>query len=264
MLIPFWPFLPFSEIVSRRKTVCDLEPACGEQQNADDLLGQSPPAPRPLRADRRATQALLRNAFACRPRIGTGCKSKIWALVEAPKDFGLEPIGRIHGRDYLDFFKGAWARWTEFNTDGDLLPYTWPARTLRRIKPTSLHGELGYYSFDGGAPITAGTWQAAYSAAQVALTAPAEIQRGARGAFALCRPPGHHAASDLMGGYCYLNNAAIAAQAFLDQGHKKVAILDVDYHHGNGTQSIFCGRGGGAVHLDPRPPGSRVSVLPRL
>ena len=159
--------------------------------------------------------------------------------VQAPQDFGLEPIARIHSRDYLEFFKGAWARWTEFNTDGDLLPYTWPARTLRAIKPTSLHGQLGYYSFDGGAPITAGTWQAAYSAAQVALTAQAAIQGGARGAFALCRPPGHHAASDLMGGYCYLNNAAIAAQAFLDQGHEKVAILDVDYHHGNGTQSIF-------------------------
>ena len=78
-----------------------------------------------------------------------------------------------------------------------------------------------------------------YSAAQVALTAQAAIQNGAHSAFALCRPPGHHAASDLMGGYCYLNNAAIAAQAFIDQGRRKVAILDVDYHHGNGTQSIF-------------------------
>jgi acetoin utilization deacetylase AcuC-like enzyme len=131
--------------------------------------------------------------------------------VEAPKDFGLEPIARIHSRDYLDFFKGAWARWTEFNTDGDLLPYTWPARTLRQIKPTSLHGQLGYYSFDGGAPITAGTWQAAYSAAQVALTAQAEIQAGARSAFALCRPPGHRR-QRLDGRYCYLNNAAIAAR----------------------------------------------------
>ncbi len=159
--------------------------------------------------------------------------------VQAPKDFGLEPIERIHSRAYLDFFKGAWARWAAQGIDGDLLPYTWPARTLRSVIPTSLHGQLGYYSFDGGAPITAGTWQAAYSAAQVALTAQAHIQNGAHSAFALCRPPGHHAAGDLMGGYCYLNNAAIAAQAFLDQGHRKVAILDVDYHHGNGTQSIF-------------------------
>ncbi|NWA27395.1 histone deacetylase family protein [Pseudomonas gingeri] len=159
--------------------------------------------------------------------------------VREPEDFGLEPIRRVHDEAYLSFFKGAWERWAEQGHDGDLLPFTWPARTLRRVIPKNLHGELGYYSFDGSAPITAGTWQAAYSAAQVALTAQAEIQRGARSAFALCRPPGHHAASDLMGGYCYLNNAAIAAQAFLDQGHRKVAILDVDYHHGNGTQSIF-------------------------
>jgi acetoin utilization deacetylase AcuC-like enzyme len=145
----------------------------------------------------------------------------------------------VHSAAYLDFFEGAWARWAEHGRDGDLMPYTWPARTLRAVVPVSLHGQLGYYSFDGGAPITAGTWRAAYSAAQVALTAQAAIQNGAHCAFALCRPPGHHAASDLMGGYCYLNNAAIAAQAFLDQGRKKVAILDVDYHHGNGTQSIF-------------------------
>ena len=159
--------------------------------------------------------------------------------VQAPQDFGREPILRVHSAAYLDFFEGAWARWAEHGRDGDLMPYTWPARTLRAVVPVSLHGQLGYYSFDGGAPITAGTWRAAYSAAQVALTAQAAIQKGAHCAFALCRPPGHHAASDLMGGYCYLNNAAIAAQAFLDQGRKKVAILDVDYHHGNGTQSIF-------------------------
>ena len=159
--------------------------------------------------------------------------------VQAPHDFGRDPILRVHSAAYLDFFEGAWARWAEQGLDGDLMPYTWPARTLRAIVPASLHGQLGYYSFDGGAPITAGTWRAAYSAAQVALTAQAAIQNGAPSAFALCRPPGHHAAGDLMGGYCYLNNAAIAAQAFLDQGGKKVAILDVDYHHGNGTQSIF-------------------------
>ena len=159
--------------------------------------------------------------------------------VQAPKDFGRAPIERIHDKGYLDFFQGAWQRWTEMGREDDIMPFTWPARTLRAIKPTTLLGELGYYSFDGGAPITAGTWQAAYSAAQVALTAQAAMQAGAYSAFALCRPPGHHAASDVMGGYCYLNNAAIAAQAFLDQGHQRVAILDVDYHHGNGTQAIF-------------------------
>ena len=171
-----------------------------------------------------------------------------------PNDYGMAPIARVHSQPYLDFFKGAWDRWQAQGGKGDLLPFTWPARTLRQVKPRDLHGELGYYSFDGGAPITAGTWQAAYSAAQVALSGQAEIMAGANCAFSLCRPPGHHAGSNLMGGYCYLNNAAIATQAFIDQGKKKVAILDVDYHHGNGTQEIFYSRSDvlfTSIHGDP-------------
>ena len=174
--------------------------------------------------------------------------------VLAPRDFGRAPIERIHDADYLRFFKGAWARWAAMGRDGDLMPFTWPARTLRSVVPDNLHGQLGYYSFDGGAPITAGTWQAAWSSAQVALTGQALISDGAGSAFALCRPPGHHAAGDLMGGYCYLNNAAIATQAFLDGGCQRVAILDVDYHHGNGTQSIFYARNDvlvASIHGDP-------------
>lgn len=181
-------------------------------------------------------------------------KARDLGPVQPPSDHGLAPIAQVHSADYLDFFQGAWARWQAMGQDGDLLPFTWPARTLRRLKPQGLHGELGYYSFDAGAPITAGTWQAAYSAAQVALTAQAHIQGGADSAFALCRPPGHHAASDVMGGYCYLNNAAIATQAFLDQGRQRVAILDVDYHHGNGTQAIFYERSDvffTSIHGDP-------------
>lgn len=181
-------------------------------------------------------------------------KSRQLGEIRAPKDFGLGPIERIHSKAYLEFFQGAWKSWQDQGGKGDLLPFTWPARTLRRMIPNDLHGQLGYYSFDGGAPITAGTWQAAYSAAQVALSAQQEIVNGARSAFALCRPPGHHAAGDVMGGYCYLNNAAIAAQAFLDQGRKKVAILDVDYHHGNGTQDIFYQRSDvlfASIHGDP-------------
>ena len=175
--------------------------------------------------------------------------------VNGPTDFGRAPLLRVHSADYLDFFQGAWKRWSALGHDGDLLPFTWPARSLRQVKPSGLHGELGYYSFDAGAPITAGTWQAAYSSAQVALTAQAAVQAGAHSAFALCRPPGHHAASDVMGGYCYLNNAAIAAQAFIDQGRKRVAILDVDYHHGNGTQQIFYARSDvlfTSIHGDPQ------------
>ncbi|MBX9914885.1 MAG: histone deacetylase family protein [Pseudomonadaceae bacterium] len=181
-------------------------------------------------------------------------KERQLGAIHGPSDFGRAPLLRIHSAAYLDFFEGAWARWQAEQGQGDLLPYTWPARTLSERLPSSLHGQLGYYSFDAGAPITAGTWQAAYSAAQVALSAQAAIAGGAHSAFALCRPPGHHAAGELMGGYCYLNNAAIAAQAFLDQGRTKVAILDVDYHHGNGTQSIFYARNDvlfTSIHGDP-------------
>src|SRR5215218_4171798 len=102
---------------------------------------------------------------------------------------------------------------------------------------------MGYYSFDAGTPLTAGTWRAAQSSADVALTAARLLAEGAHPAvFALCRPPGHHAAADLYGGYCFLNNAAIAAQYLIDGGAERVAILDVDYHHGNGTQAIFYDR----------------------
>jgi acetoin utilization deacetylase AcuC-like enzyme len=107
---------------------------------------------------------------------------------------------------------------------------------------------------DAGVPIAAGTWTAVYQSAQVALTAADLMVQGAKAAFALCRPPGHHAAAGMMGGYCYLNNAAIAAQYLRDHGAAKILVLDVDYHHGNGTQSIFYQRGDVSfvsLHGDP-------------
>jgi acetoin utilization deacetylase AcuC-like enzyme len=94
----------------------------------------------------------------------------------------------------------------------------------------------------GETSISHGTWEAARAAADVALTGASRLKEGARAAFALCRPPGHHAARDLYGGYCFLNNAAIAAQYLRDAGAARVAILDVDFHHGNGTQDIFYDR----------------------
>jgi acetoin utilization deacetylase AcuC-like enzyme len=105
--------------------------------------------------------------------------------------------------------------------------------------PANIDGKAGYYALATETAITAGTWAAAKSSAAVAQTAQRVVAEGERGVFALCRPPGHHAARDMYGGYCFLNNAAIAAQMFLDDGAKRVAILDVDFHHGNGTQDIF-------------------------
>jgi acetoin utilization deacetylase AcuC-like enzyme len=118
----------------------------------------------------------------------------------------------------------------------------------------SIDGRLGYYAIDAGTPIVAGTWEAVRLSAQVALTGQKLIAAGERAAFALCRPPGHHSGHDFYGGYCYLNNAAIAAQAFRASGARRVAILDVDYHHGNGTQEIFYRRPDVltlSIHADP-------------
>ena len=162
--------------------------------------------------------------------------------VEAPNSYGLDPLQRVHSEPYLHFLRTAWSEWKELVGNGDALPMTWPVRHFSDRVPTSIVGRLGYYCFDVAAPIMAGTWEAAVAAADCGLTALAKIQAGSRSAFSLGRPPGHHAARDLYGGYCYLNNAAIAAQRFVDETRERVAILDVDYHHGNGTQSIFYDR----------------------
>jgi acetoin utilization deacetylase AcuC-like enzyme len=160
-----------------------------------------------------------------------------------PEDFGLDPILRVHHPNFVSFLQTAWNEWVAAYGDYDALPLNWPIRTLRSDRiPTSIEGKLGYYSFDAGTPITAGTWRAITAAANVALTGQALLTGGDRSAFALCRPPGHHAAADFYGGYCFLNNAAIAAQALRDAGAQRVAVLDVDYHHGNGTQAIFYDR----------------------
>ncbi len=175
--------------------------------------------------------------------------------VSPPEAFGREPLRRVHTEGFLNFLEHAWAEWQAVGRDHDMLPIAWPVRRLRQVEPADIDGRLGYYSLDAGAPITAGTWRAITASANVALTGQAALAQGARGVFSLCRPPGHHAAADYIGGYCYLNNAAIAAQAMLDQGARRVAILDVDYHHGNGTQDIFYDRPDvlfASIHGDPR------------
>ncbi|MEQ8356433.1 MAG: histone deacetylase family protein [Kiloniellaceae bacterium] len=159
-----------------------------------------------------------------------------------PSAHGLDPVLRIHDGRFVKFLREAWDLWTAEGHDYEALPLVWPTRGLRQIEPDHIDGKLSYFSFDAGTPITAGTWVAAAASADVALTGADLIRAGAGGAFALCRPPGHHAATDFYGGYCFLNNAAIAAQSFIDAGAGRVAILDVDYHHGNGTQAIFYDR----------------------
>jgi acetoin utilization deacetylase AcuC-like enzyme len=130
--------------------------------------------------------------------------------------------------------------WTAEGRTGTAMPFSWPTRGFRAdVRPQHIDGLLGFYSFDAGANFVAGTWSAVKSSYDVALTGAGLVNAGERATFALCRPPGHHAGREFMGGYCFINNAAVAAQWFRDQGAAKAAILDVDYHHGNGTQQIF-------------------------
>ena len=133
--------------------------------------------------------------------------------------------------------------------------YSYSRKKNEEKEPECIEGKLGFYCMAIDTAITAGTWDAAQASAAVALSAQNAISDGENVAFALCRPPGHHAAKDLYGGYCFLNNAAIAAQGFLEKGASKVAILDVDFHHGNGTQDIFYDRSDVlflSLHGDPK------------
>ncbi|MBW2121106.1 MAG: histone deacetylase family protein, partial [Deltaproteobacteria bacterium] len=168
---------------------------------------------------------------------------------------GLDPIAQVHTRRFIEFMQTAHEQWRKEHGDTDALPICWPTRTLRQTESETIDGRLSYFSFDAGTPITSGTWQAATSAANVAMTGVELIQEGEEAVFSLCRPPGHHASMDLYGGYCFFNNAAIAVKALLGkEGAERVAILDVDYHHGNGTQAIFYGRGDVlfvSLHADP-------------
>jgi acetoin utilization deacetylase AcuC-like enzyme len=157
----------------------------------------------------------------------------------APAAFGMQPVLRVHDAAFVEFLQHAWTDWVAAGNRGEAIPDCWPARRMAQRCPNSIAGKLGYYAMAGETSISQGTWEAARAAADVALTAASRIKEGARAAFALCRPPGHHAAHDLYGGYCFLNNAAIAAQYLRDGGAARIAILDVDFHHGNGTQDIF-------------------------
>ena len=173
---------------------------------------------------------------------------------ERPADRGLAAIAAVHLPDYLAFLRDAPGLWRAAGRPGDALPYAFPVRGRRPLRLERIDALMGQHSFDATTPITPATWDAAYWNAQTALAATHAVLDGERAAFALCRPPGHHAGADYCGGYCHLNVAAIAAAAARGAGVERVAILDIDYHHGNGTQDIFWTRGDvfyASVHADP-------------
>jgi acetoin utilization deacetylase AcuC-like enzyme len=154
--------------------------------------------------------------------------------VHTPTDHGLGPLLAVHDAGFIDYLRTTYAQHAAyFKKAGPVFPETFARQNRRR--PKGLLGLPGLYAFGVGSPIVEGTWEAAYWSAQCALSAADHLRATGETAYALCRPPGHHAAVDLYGGFCYLNNAAIAAR-YLGE---RVAILDIDYHHGNGTQEIF-------------------------
>jgi acetoin utilization deacetylase AcuC-like enzyme len=183
--------------------------------------------------------------------------------LEAPTDHGRQPILAVHDADMVDVFEHAWTDALAAGaTDGSRawLPDTFLLDAYRGPMPrgelpAGRHHQLGAYLFDTATPIVAGTWGAALAAVDVALSAAERVVGGAPLAYGLCRPPGHHAARGMLGGYCYFNNAAIVAEWLLREGgSRRVAILDIDYHHGNGTQQIFWERGDVlylSLHADP-------------
>lgn len=174
--------------------------------------------------------------------------------VEAPRDRGLAHIAAIHAPAYLRFLQFIHARWSRIPGAGpEVIPNLHLDRTLGGY-PTAPVGLAAYHQADAACPIGAGTWDGAYRSAQTAIAAGEAVLGGDRAAYALSRPPGHHAYGDLAGGFCFLNNSAIVAQ-MLRGTHDRVAVLDVDVHHGNGTQGIFYQRDDVltvSLHADPR------------
>ncbi|MFZ2294760.1 MAG: histone deacetylase family protein [Polaromonas sp.] len=171
----------------------------------------------------------------------------------APEGWDRRWISAVHDLGYLGFLETAYARWQTLPNASRLIHAHAFAHYSSRTRPDSIQGQVGYYLAGGSSPIAEGTWQAALGSAHAALEASRLVLQGEREAYALCRPPGHHAYSDFGGGFCYLNNVAIAAN-YLASQLGRVAIIDIDTHHGNGTQSIFYNRADVhfvSVHGDP-------------
>ncbi|KPQ05741.1 MAG: deacetylase [Rhodobacteraceae bacterium HLUCCA12] len=171
----------------------------------------------------------------------------------APTDHGAGPIAALHSPEYLTFLRTIHTRWSRIPDAADeVIPNIHPDRRTASY-PRSAVGQAGFHQADTACPISDGTWEAAYWSAQSALSASDAVLGGTRAAYALSRPPGHHAFGDLAGGFCFLNNSGIAAEWLLRHG-KRPAILDVDVHHGNGTQGIFYSRADVltvSLHADP-------------
>ena len=172
---------------------------------------------------------------------------------EIPKDYGSDWVAKIHTSRYLQYFENIFTRWSRIEGgSAEVIPGIQPGRRDGGY-PASAAGQAGWHHSDTASPITKETWNSALWSAHAATHAAHRVLEGDDACYALCRPPGHHASAEVAGGFCYFNNAAIGAEV-LRSDHKRVAILDVDVHHGNGTQSVFNRRADVltvSVHADP-------------
>ena len=179
---------------------------------------------------------------------------KLGAILD-PVNFDMDIIYKIHDKKYVDFLNNAWNEWVALGFKGEAIPTVYPSRSMNSdVIPTFIEGKLGYYCLANETSISEGTVEAAYESVKVALTA-ADMLDEEKSVFALCRPPGHHASKDQYGGYCFFNNVAIAAEKLKEKGAKRIFILDIDFHHGNGTQAIFYDRSDVffvSLHGDPK------------
>lgn len=175
------------------------------------------------------------------------------APVAEPEDHGLAPVSAVHTSEYLFFLKNIYRRWQRIDGgSAEVIPNIHPVGADGAY-PKSAVGQAGYHMADTACPISEHTWHSAYWSAQTAISAAGRVLGGERVVYALCRPPGHHAFASVAGGFCFLNNSAIAAR-FCASAGRRVAIVDVDLHHGNGTQGIFYHQGDiltVSVHADP-------------
>lgn len=183
-----------------------------------------------------------------------GMKRAGFTDFNAPDVHDVSRILAVHTPDYVEFLQSAYARWTQAGYAGDVLPMSYPHRPRRAAPPKDIDGAAGYFCSSSDTVITETSWRAVKAIADCALSAADYTARTGGASFTLTRPPGHHAGADYMSGYCLLNFTAIAAQALRDHGARRVAILDVDFHHGNGTQDIFYARDDvlfASLHGDP-------------
>ena len=213
----------------------------------------------------------MREVWVGVPTEGTELPARVDRILEALSAYDPveasshddDVLTRVHDPAYVDHLRTIYAEWRDGPYDelvgqDRVVPYVFPTPAMTQGMPptraAATHGRAGQYGYDTMTLVGPGTWEAARAAVDCALTAVDLVGGGARTAYALCRPPGHHVTRQGYGGSCYLNNAAVAAQALRDAGHETVAVVDLDAHHGNGTQAIFWDRSDvvyASTHVDP-------------